>query len=73
MRVTNDQIDKLTELCLDAAVRRGQEYSEVLRDALQNEFHVRATCDLSDVKADMTFERFQEAYVKFARRIGYRP
>ncbi len=67
MRVTNDQIDKLTEICLDDSIRRDLSYQEVLA-----EFEAQIGMPLTDVQARMSFGEFDAAYQRFCRARGYK-
>jgi hypothetical protein len=62
VKVTNDQIDKLTESCLDISIRR---YRSI--DNMIAEFERQTGMPLSDVRTRMSFDEFDEAYQRFCR------
>jgi hypothetical protein len=75
MRVTNDQIDKLTEVCLDIAVHRTRINSGFGRPAVSwqeviAEFEAIGM-PLADVRARMSLGEFDEAYRRFCQAHGY--
>jgi len=72
MRVTNDQIDKLTEVCLDLAVRRTQRGISTEWAEIRAEFERQIGMLLKDVKERMTFREFGDAYQRFCAEHGYK-
>jgi len=77
MRVTNDQIDKLTEVCLDIAVHRTRIGSGFGRPAVKweeviTEFEKQIGMPLADVRSRMTFAEFAAAYRRFCFAHGYK-
>lgn len=72
MRVTNDQIDKLTEICLDIAVRRSQRGRPTPAADVIAEFEKQIGMPLADVRARMSLGEFDDAYRRFCFAHGYK-
>lgn len=62
MKVTNDQIDKLTGICLDISIRRYRSTANMI-----SEFERQIGMPLIDVRTRMSFDEFDEAYQRFCR------
>lgn len=75
MSVTNDQIDKLTEVCLDIAVRRTRAKRVATHQTTWQEvcaeFEAQIGMPLADVRARMSLGEFDEAYRRFCLAHGY--
>jgi len=75
MKTTNDMIDKVTEVCLDIAVKINDLYEDVLREFLEDYLKLPVSRleltgeAMKRAKKARSQEQWQRAYERFCQRV----